>query len=188
MEQVEKMIQRKGKTAPRVTPEDLQKEIIEVIYHVFPGTTVTVCCLTMKNGFTVVGESACADPDNFDIEIGRKIARDNAVNKMWPLLGFRLKDRLYNGTPEMSRQESGETLPTGHQGKPVELGDQVLYFEQLEGKITDPMVAIVTALLPSNQVNLVVFAPSGNSHARVNVPVQHDQTLAVLGNCFVRPR
>ncbi len=46
------------------------------------------------NGFTVTGESACASPQNFDPEIGRKIARQNAVQKIWPLLGFRLRDEL----------------------------------------------------------------------------------------------
>jgi hypothetical protein len=55
---------------------------------------LTFCVLVLRNGFTVTGESACASPENFDAEIGRKIARQNAVNKVWPLLGFRLRDRL----------------------------------------------------------------------------------------------
>lgn len=55
---------------------------------------LTFCVLVLRNGFTVTGESACASPENFDAEIGRKIARQNAVQKIWPLLGFRLRDQL----------------------------------------------------------------------------------------------
>lgn len=55
---------------------------------------LTFCVLRLRNGFTVTGESACASPENFDAEIGRKIARQNAVAKIWPLLGFRFRDRL----------------------------------------------------------------------------------------------
>lgn len=55
---------------------------------------LTFCVLRLRNGFTVTGESACASPENFDAEIGRKIARQNAVSKLWPLLGFRLRDQL----------------------------------------------------------------------------------------------
>lgn len=91
---VESEIQAKGLTAPRVTPDMLDDEIVAEQFHVFPGTTVTVACLTLRNGFTTVGESACADPSNFDAELGRKIARDSARNKLWPLLGFRLRDKL----------------------------------------------------------------------------------------------
>ncbi len=57
---------------------------------------LTFCVLVLKNGFTVTGESACASPENFDAEIGRKIARQNAVQKMWPLMGYALKERLGN--------------------------------------------------------------------------------------------
>lgn len=58
-------------------------------------TLLTFCVLELKNGFTVTGESACASPENFDAAIGRKVARQNAVNKVWPLLGFRLRDLLH---------------------------------------------------------------------------------------------
>ena len=91
---IEAEIQKKGLTAARVTPDMLETEIVNDAYYVFPGTQLTVCCLTLKNGFTVLGESACASPENFDAEIGRKAARENARQKLWPLLGFRLKDQL----------------------------------------------------------------------------------------------
>lgn len=55
---------------------------------------LTICVLVLRNGFTVTGESACVSPENFDAELGRKIARANAVNKMWPLMGYALKDKL----------------------------------------------------------------------------------------------
>lgn len=57
---------------------------------------LTYCTLILQNGFTVTGESACASPENFDAEIGRKIARENAINKLWPLMGYELKQRLHN--------------------------------------------------------------------------------------------
>jgi hypothetical protein len=54
----------------------------------------TFCVLTLRNDFTVTGESACASPENFDEEIGRKVARANAVQKIWPLMGYALKEKL----------------------------------------------------------------------------------------------
>lgn len=91
---IEAEIQQKGLTAKRITPEMLDAEIAAVDYHVFPGSCLTVCALTLRNGFTVTGESACASPENFNAEIGQKIAQANAREKIWPLLGFRLRDQL----------------------------------------------------------------------------------------------
>ncbi len=94
-QQVEKEIQEKGLTAPRVTPQMLEEAIIGERYHNFHGTTFTVCLLQLKNGYQVLGESACASPENFDADLGRKIARDNAKNKIWQLEGYLLKQKLY---------------------------------------------------------------------------------------------
>lgn len=58
---------------------------------------LTFCVLVLQNGFTVTGESACASPENFDAEIGRKIARKDAVSKCWPLMGYELRSKLNNG-------------------------------------------------------------------------------------------
>lgn len=91
---IEKEIQRKGLTAPRLTPTDIDGQIVAEQYHVFEGTTLTVCCLTLRNGFTVTGESAAASPENFDREIGQRIARDNARQKIWPLEGYTLRNYL----------------------------------------------------------------------------------------------
>lgn len=97
---IEQEIQSKGLTAPRVTPERVEATICGEQYHVFPGTTVTVCCLQLDNGFTVTGESACASPENFDAELGRKIARDNAKHKIWALEGYALQNELSKGRTE----------------------------------------------------------------------------------------
>lgn len=61
-----------------------------------PLMLLTFCVLVLKNGFTVTGESACASPENFDKELGRKIARNNAVNKIWALEGYLLKQALHD--------------------------------------------------------------------------------------------
>jgi len=94
---IEKEIQDKGLNAPRLTPDAIDAAIVAEQYHVFDGTTLTVCCLTLRNGFTVTGESAAASPENFDREIGQKIARQNAREKIWSLEGYLLKQRLYEG-------------------------------------------------------------------------------------------
>lgn len=91
---VEKEIQDKGLTAPRLTPDDIDATVVGEDYHVFPGTTLTVCALTLRNGFIVVGESAAASKDNFDKEVGQKIARENARNKVWQLEGYLLREKL----------------------------------------------------------------------------------------------
>jgi hypothetical protein len=91
---IENEIQAKGLNAPRLNPQHIDNTIAGEQYHVFEGTTLTVCCLTLRNGFTVTGESAAASPENFDVEIGRKIARQSAREKIWALEGYLLKQSL----------------------------------------------------------------------------------------------
>ena len=111
---IEQEIIAKGKTAPRVTPADIEANIVSEHYFTAEdgvgranrGQTsnggknpaalslLTFCVLVLRNGFTVTGESACASPENFDAEIGRKIARQNAVQKIWPLMGYELRSKL----------------------------------------------------------------------------------------------
>ena len=115
---IEQEIQAKGLTAPRVTPDDIEANIASEHYFTAadgyrsapcfdpngqpadclpppaPLELLTFCVLVLRNGFTVTGESACASPENFDAELGRKIARQNAVQKMWPLMGYALKEQL----------------------------------------------------------------------------------------------
>lgn len=89
----EQMIQEKRMTAPRVTPARIQEVIAKAEFHRLTGT-LTVCVLTLRNGFTVTGESACASPENFNEEIGNKIARENAEKKIWALEGYLLREEL----------------------------------------------------------------------------------------------
>lgn len=111
---IEKEIQAKGLTAPRITPADIEANIAGEHYFTaldgvitagggkLPGrdntalSLLTFCVLVLRNGFTVTGESACASPENFDAEIGSKLARQNAVSKIWLLMGYELRSKLAN--------------------------------------------------------------------------------------------
>lgn len=121
-ESIEREIQAKGLTAPRVTPADIKANIASEHYFTAadgvaatdtcygqlgdPGPAalalLTFCVLVLRNGFTVTGESACASPENFDPELGRKIAHQNAVQKIWPLMGYALKERLHEQAAKVS--------------------------------------------------------------------------------------
>jgi hypothetical protein len=79
----------------RVTEESIAKKIVKEEYLYHEGGTLTICILTLQNGFTVRGESACADPANFRAELGRKYSKADAVKKVWPLEGYLLKQALY---------------------------------------------------------------------------------------------
>ena len=110
-------------TAPRVTPADLEAEIASEHYFTaadgaaqaqgkvdngwpkVPETLhlLTFCVLVLKNGIKVVGDSACVSKKNFNAEIGRKLAREKAIDQLWPLLGFRLADRLHGRLDRIAR-------------------------------------------------------------------------------------
>ena len=106
---IEAEIQAKGLTAARVTPADIEANIVQEVFFTAASRAkandpvmslhpslalLTFCVLVLRNGFTVTGESACASPDNFDAQVGRKIARQNAVQKIWPLMGYELRTKL----------------------------------------------------------------------------------------------
>ena len=120
---IEQEIQAKGLTSARVTPADIEANIASEHYFtardgrlgaltnetyvgrerpvegdadLAPLGLLTFCVLVLRNGFTVTGESACASPENFDAEVGRKIARQNAVSRIWPLMGYELRSQLAN--------------------------------------------------------------------------------------------
>lgn len=93
-EKLEKEILDKELTAPRITPALIDASIKSEEYHVFNDSKTTICLLELKNGHKVEGASFCVSPENFDEEIGRDIARGNARDKIWPLLGFLLADLL----------------------------------------------------------------------------------------------
>ena len=90
---IERELQAKGLTALRVTLQHIDSLILKTYYHVPEGTTLTICVLTLKNGFNVVGESACVNPLNFDPLIGMTLAHENAKNKIWALEGYLLAER-----------------------------------------------------------------------------------------------
>lgn len=92
--EIETAIQSKNLNAPRLTPTHISEQVVSEAFYVFPETTLTVCCLTLKNGFNVIGESAAASPQNFDKQIGERIARDNARQKIWALEGYLLRSKL----------------------------------------------------------------------------------------------
>lgn len=108
---IEAEIIAKGLTAPRVTPADIEANI-SATYSFTAWSALgegaprlealkllTICVLVLKNGFTVTGESACASPENFDAELGHKIAVANAKAKIWPLMGYALKQFLQPNAP-----------------------------------------------------------------------------------------
>ena len=96
-QEIEKEIQDKGLTARRLTPSLIDAAILKTEFHVFKDSCLTVCCLTLVNGFNTTGTSACASPENFNQEVGEKIARENARNKIWELEGYLLKQYLHEG-------------------------------------------------------------------------------------------
>lgn len=106
--------------APRVTPADIEAAIASEHYFTADEGVIgerwrfaedsddvhdsgipsalhllTFCVLVLRNGFTVVGHSACASRQNFNAEVGRKVARQDAVRQVWPLLGYALRDKLH---------------------------------------------------------------------------------------------
>lgn len=90
----EQMIHESGATAPRLNPQHIESTIVGELYT-RPTGTLTVCVLTLRNGTLVTGESACVSPENFNEEIGKKVAREDAFRKIWALEGYLLKERLY---------------------------------------------------------------------------------------------
>ncbi len=79
----------------RVSVESIDAKIKGITTYRLPDTTITIAVITLENGYTVTGESACADPANFDAEIGKENAINNAFDKIWPLEGYLLKERLF---------------------------------------------------------------------------------------------
>ena len=122
-DKIEQEIQRKGLNAPRITLNDIESNIDAEVYftaqHGIDGAMakmelhshhpgdgaqlghlglLTFCVIVLRNGFTITGESACVSPENFDADIGRKIARQNAVAKIWPLMGYNLRQQLHENS------------------------------------------------------------------------------------------
>lgn len=113
----EQLILDMNLTAPRITPEMVKNNVRSAYYftakqgaeknHSDNGMNycgppedgealglLTFCVLVLQNGFTVVGKSACASPENYNEAVGRKVARENAENEIWQLMGYELKCQL----------------------------------------------------------------------------------------------
>lgn len=91
---IEQKIQASGASAPRLNPAHIDSQIVDTRYIVPEGTALTLCVLTLRNGFHVVGQSAAASPENFNAEIGREISYKNAREQIWQLEGYVLKSKI----------------------------------------------------------------------------------------------
>jgi hypothetical protein len=118
-----------AKGAVFVNESKLKASIKQVDFMVHPGSCLTVCVVTLLNGYTVTGESACADPKMYDAEIGQKFAFAAAERKVWPLLGYALREELFK-----KEQETGEpeTFATRLRREEKELSEKL---EKLEAFI-----------------------------------------------------
>jgi hypothetical protein len=187
--------------APSVSFADVQAAIVGETYTVLPNGKTTICQLTLDNGFTVEGSSACVSLENFDPIKGQHYARKKAEDKVWEHLGFRLADKLHNAAQAaLQGVQTAYTVDTDPAypreigpSKPVEMGDQVFYYERLalptgDSKLSDPMLATVAAILPGNHLALSVLAPNGTSHARTNVPLVQPWMATPEVPGFARPK
>lgn len=84
-------------TMRKLTLDYIKSLIVNVEYQRF-GKTLIVCALTLRNGFTVTGKSACIHTENFDESIGKIVAYDDAVDKIWELEGYLAVQRNYEAT------------------------------------------------------------------------------------------
>lgn len=93
--QIEQQLQDKGLNAPRLSPELIDSVIESESYVVLPSGKSMICELMLRNGYSVRGESSVVSKENFDENIGRKISRANAREKIWQLEGYLLQQRLW---------------------------------------------------------------------------------------------
>lgn len=128
-------------TAPRVTPADIEANILDEYYFTaHQGATkarydaaaeagldphsdiplpqslslLTICTLVLRNGFVVMGTSACASPENYDKKLGEKIARENAVDQIWPLMGYALRSSLHQQASAPAKGGEADRQAEGH--------------------------------------------------------------------------
>jgi hypothetical protein len=111
-QEIDEQIKARGLTAARVTPEQVDAAIASEEYQIFSGR-LTICCLTLRNGFLVTGEASCVSAANFDEQLGRRIARRNAREKIWSLEGYLLKQRIYEESPERVLSIAGAARAVG---------------------------------------------------------------------------
>lgn len=98
-------------TEIRVTEDGIKARIAKVDYYLLPNSTITICNVTLDNGYSVRGESGCVDPANFNPELGRQFAYEQAFAKMWPLFGLLLAERVYESANQVQPPSSLLILP-----------------------------------------------------------------------------
>ncbi len=103
----------------KVTLEGIKAKIKAECYLVLPDGRTTVCMLSLENGYTIKGISACVDESNFNIELGRKYAYEDAIRQIWPLEGYLLAQRLYESPKVMKVQDKTEWTVTAVDTKMV---------------------------------------------------------------------
>lgn len=79
----------------KVTLEGIKAKIKGETYLVLPDGKSTLCILTLENGYTIKGLSACVDATEFDLNLGRKYAFEDAIKQIWPLEGYLLAEKMY---------------------------------------------------------------------------------------------
>jgi hypothetical protein len=114
---IEELVKNTDFPAPRLTEDMVIDNIENESYYVWPGTTVTSCLLTLKNGYGVVGVSACAHAGNFNIVLGQELARKDAIRQIWPLMGYELRSHLH--AIERPNAPNPHVAPSVFDGPPV---------------------------------------------------------------------
>jgi len=183
---IENEIQAKGLTAPRITPSDIEANIdsehyftaadgqLMVAGHEGPQALrlLSFCVLVLQNGFTVTGESACASPENFDAEIGRKVARANAVQKIWPLMGYELKSKLANQIDQIETTAATKLPP--HQQRALD-----------EKQDLDIKASALSQFIGNNPIfNTLDAAEQERLREQNDVMWQYSEILAARINAF----
>lgn len=186
-------------TAPRVTPEDIEANIASERYFTasdgafaaddgvhsevanrkdIPDSLnlLTFCVLVLRNGFTVTGESACASPENFDAEVGRKIARQNAVAKIWPLMGYELRSRLA-ALKCMTPEINGVTVQLSDIGIAADNGLPI----SADGSLADPELFGVVAICTNEQFDDACRETDGLNFGLALEALQRGHKLARAG-------
>ena len=144
-EQIEKTIQEKGLNAPRLTPEHIKSVVKQADFFVVESTYLTVCVLTLENGFNVTGTSACASPENFNKELGEDIAFKKALEKVWELEGYLLKQRLYEKQKLFSEPSSFiDRMRIEKQELKIKINKLYGFLDNVEDKTTEAMTLLVS--------------------------------------------
>lgn len=138
---------------PSVTEADIAESIERCDYHLLPETTITVCVMRLRNGYNVIGYSACADPSKFNRDLGESIAYADARRQVWPLLGFLLHE--HTASNEAPSKPATEDFTPG-----PGVGQLVWYLARPAD--TQLLAATVACVINERLVNLSVLREDGS--------------------------